>query len=75
MFHSKKFQYEACFAALMSDPRVVDDLRKVINSKDSCKNSPLHYATQLWPQEVVRCRIEIMSLGSKFYFVVIKLRG
>ena len=49
------FQYEACFAALMSDPRLVDDLRKVVNARDGCKNSPLHYATQLWPQEVVRC--------------------
>jgi len=37
----------------MSDPRVVEDLRKVVNTKDSYKNTPLHYATQLWPQEVV----------------------
>ena len=48
-------QYECCFEVLMSSgSRILDELKGVINTKDGFKNTPLHYATQLWPQEVVR---------------------
>ena len=39
---------------MSSDSRILDELKRRINTKDGYKNTPLHYATQLWPQEVVR---------------------
>ena len=38
----------------MSEPRIVDELKRIVNTKDGDRNTPLHYATQLWPQEVVK---------------------
>jgi hypothetical protein len=46
----------------MSDSRIVDELKRIVNSKDGYKNTPLHYATQLWPQEVVRKPFHVRNL-------------
>ena len=51
----------------MSDSRIVDDLKRIVNSKDGSKNTPLHYATQLWPQEVVRLTVTVEHLNLIFY--------
>jgi hypothetical protein len=36
------------------DPAIHAELKRIINSKDGKKNTPLHYATQLWSQDTVR---------------------
>ena len=42
------------------------DIVKVINTKDNLGNSPLHYATQLWSQKVVRSLMEMgANIGLK----------
>ena len=48
--------YEKCLDLILDceDSRVQNEILKVINQKDNRQNVPLHYATNLWPQTVVR---------------------
>ena len=52
--------YDKCFQVLMSPGNVQFDheINRIINHKDSEHNTPLHYATQLWNQDVVRQLLE-----------------
>ena len=43
-----------------------NELRRVVNIQDKTKNTALHYATQLWPQDVVRYILELgANIGVK----------
>lgn len=48
--------YEECLNLLLEcdNDRVANELGKIINFKDGRKNTPLHYATALWPQTICR---------------------
>ena len=52
--------YEKCLDLILDceDTRVQNEILKVINHKDSRQNVPLHYATNLWPQTIVRKLLE-----------------
>lgn len=54
------FSYEKCFNILMEDggPSFNAEITRIVNHKDSQKNTPLHYGTQLWNQNVVRQLLE-----------------
>ena len=48
--------YEKCLELLLEceDRRLQEEILRVVNHKDSRQNVPLHYATNLWPQRIVR---------------------
>ena len=49
------------------------ELRNVVNLQDTTKNTALHYATQLWPQEVVRGILELgANIGVKNQYDEVK---
>ena len=52
--------YEASFNSIMEegDPIFNLEVNRIVNHKDEQSNSPLHYATQLWNQSVVRTLLE-----------------
>ena len=52
--------YEKC-VDLILDPALSTELKKIINHKDEENNAPLHYATELWPQNIIR---KLMELGA-----------
>ena len=42
------------------------DIKKIVNKRDAQNNTPLHYATQKWPQSIVRTLLEIgANIGMK----------
>ena len=53
-------RYTACLRLILDDvsPSMDAEIRKVINGLDEMGNTPLHYATQMWPQAVVRMLLE-----------------
>ena len=42
------------------------DIRKIVNKRDAQNNTALHYATQKWPQHIIRALLEIgANIGMK----------
>jgi ankyrin repeat protein len=50
--------YRAALEVLLGDPGLEEELASVINKRDLQGNTPLHYATQAWPQATVRLLLE-----------------
>ena len=60
------WKYQECLDLLLGDENSLGDLRKIVNKRDILKNTPLHYATQLWSQKVVRQLLEVgANIGMK----------
>ena len=53
--------YEDALNLLLESTGSKSKLKEIINLKDSLGNTALHYATQFWPQTVVR---ELLELGA-----------
>ena len=53
--------YEDALNLLLESTDAKNKLKEIINLKDSLGNTALHYATQFWPQTVVR---ELLELGA-----------
>lgn len=53
-------RYTACLKAILEEvsPSMDREIRGVVNALDEMGNTPLHYATQMWPQTVVRMLLE-----------------
>ena len=50
----------------MSNEAVRPQILKIINKRDHLENTALHYATQMWPQSVVRQLLEAgANIGMK----------
>eukprot|EP00096_Caligus_rogercresseyi_P013882 TRINITY_DN6471_c0_g1_i1.p1 TRINITY_DN6471_c0_g1~~TRINITY_DN6471_c0_g1_i1.p1 ORF type:complete len:967 (-),score=257.24 TRINITY_DN6471_c0_g1_i1:290-3190(-) len=67
---SEKMDYESAWNVLCDlrsvYPTISPELSSVINRTDELLNTPLHYATQLWPSHVVRSLLEMGSnIGMK----------
>ncbi|XP_040572120.1 transient receptor potential cation channel subfamily A member 1 homolog [Lepeophtheirus salmonis] len=67
---SEVMDYETAWETLVEIrseyPTINHELSSVINSTDELLNTPLHYATQCWPQKVVRSLLELGSnIGMK----------
>ncbi len=50
--------YEECLKRILEDDLLRADVRKIMNKRDVLKNTPLHYATQLWSQNIIRHLLE-----------------
>lgn len=57
---AKEEDYKACLKLMLEDvtPSMDSEIREVINVLDRMGNTPLHYATQMWSQSVVRMLLE-----------------
>ena len=66
-------KYEECLKIIWEEATQVGnnnairkELKRVINLQDTMRNTALHYATQLWTQEVVRYVLELgANIGIK----------
>ncbi len=47
-----------CLEHLLTDEKLKPPVQKLINKRDNTLNSALHYATRLWPQDIVRKLLE-----------------
>ena len=51
---------------ILSNEAVRPQILKIINKRDHLENTALHYATQMWPQSVVRQLLEAgANIGMK----------
>ena len=51
---------------ILSDDGIQPQIVKIINKRDILENTALHYATQMWPQSIVRCLLEAgANIGMK----------
>ena len=50
--------YKDSLALLLNNPLLEAELERCINKRDILDNTPLHYATQAWPQAAVRLLLE-----------------
>ena len=51
---------------LITSPDLRPQIRKIVNKRDMLETTALHYATQKWPQEIVRGLLEIgANIGMK----------
>ena len=59
-------KYEQCLEYLLDSQEVAGALRSIVNKRDELKNTPLHYATRFWSQQVVRRLLEVgANIGMK----------
>jgi len=58
---AKENDYSACLEVLFSREEVEDQLRRVINKKDTLSYTPLHYASQMWGQQEIS---KLLKLGA-----------
>ena len=58
--------YGECIEFVLNNEELSQDISKIVNKRDAIKNTPLHYATQMWPQETVRMLLEVgANIGMK----------
>jgi len=53
-----------------SDPTILAELKRIINTKDGKKYTALHYATQLWSQETVKISFLTFITFSTHFFSI-----
>ena len=66
-------RYEECLKIIWEEATqtgrnnsIRKELKRIINLQDTLRNTALHYATQLWTQEVVRYVLELgANIGIK----------
>ncbi len=64
--HGEDGERRACLDLLLNDDGAKGDVRKIINKRDCLEFTPLHYAVQLWSQDVVRLLLEAgANIGMK----------
>ncbi|XP_059093898.1 transient receptor potential channel pyrexia-like [Tigriopus californicus] len=54
-------QFVETLLDLLSMDELIPEIQKIINKRDKLENTALHYATQMWPQTVVR---KLLDLGA-----------
>ena len=55
-----------CLSFVLGCEDIEDDIRRIVNKRDANNNTALHYATQMWPQEMIRKLLEIgANIGMK----------
>jgi len=74
---AKAEDYQKCMDVLFgrsSNGSITDQLKSIINKKDDRGNTALHYATQMWPQSIVRKLLDLgANIGTKNFWQEIPL--
>ncbi len=62
-------RYEEALEIVLTQSELSSDVAKIINRRDKAKNTALHYATQMWSQDIVRRLLEVgANIGMKNHF-------
>jgi transient receptor potential cation channel subfamily A protein 1 len=62
-------RYKEALEFVLTKEELTTDIQKIVNRRDELQNTALHYATQMWSQDIVRRLLEAgANIGMKNHF-------